>query len=159
MRAGIRLGPYEIVSAIGAGGMGEVYKARDERLARDVAIKLLAAHITDSTRARERFTREAQAVAALQPPNICTISAVGETADGQAFIVMELLQGETLQQRIGHGPLDVRALLDIGAALADALQSAHAAGIVHRDIKPANVLLTSRGPKILDFGLAKADSR
>jgi tRNA A-37 threonylcarbamoyl transferase component Bud32/tetratricopeptide (TPR) repeat protein len=159
MRAGTRLGPYEIVAAIGAGGMGEVYKARDERLARDVAIKLLATHSTDSPRARERFKREAQAVAALQHPNICTIYDVGETADGRAFIVMELLQGETLQQRIGHGPLDLRAVLEIGAALADALEAAHAAGIVHRDIKPANVLLTSRGPKILDFGLAKADSR
>ena len=158
MRAGTRLGPYEIVAAIGAGGMGEVYKARDERLARDVAIKLVAAHATDSTRARERFKREAQAVAALQHPNICTIYDVGETDDGRAFIVMELLQGETLQQRIDHGPLDLRTVLDFGAALADALQAAHAAGIVHRDIKPANILLTSRGPKILDFGLAKADS-
>jgi eukaryotic-like serine/threonine-protein kinase len=159
MRAGTRLGPYEIVAAIGEGGMGEVYKARDERLARDVAIKLVAAHSTDSTRARDRFKREAQAVAALQHPNICTIYDVGETADGRAFIVMELLQGETLQQRVGHGPLDLRAILEIGAALADALQAAHAAGIVHRDIKPANVLLTSRGPKILDFGVAKSDPR
>src|SRR5215203_7237870 len=156
MRTGTRLGPYEIVGAIGAGGMGEVYKARDERLARDVAIKLLAAHSPDSTRARERFRREARAVAALQHPNICTIYDVGETADGRAFIVMELLQGETLQQRIDHGPLDLRTVLEFGAAIADALQTAHAAGIVHRDIKPANILLTSRGPKILDFGLAKA---
>ena len=159
MRAGTRLGPYEIVAAIGAGGMGEVYQARDERLARDVAIKLLAAHFTDSTEARERFKREARAVAALQHPNICTIFDVGETAGGRAFIVMELLQGETLQQRISHGPLDLPALLEIGGALADALQAAHAAGIVHRDIKPANILLTSRGPKILDFGLVKADPR
>src|SRR5215203_33016 len=159
MRAGTRLGPYEIVGALGAGGMGEVYKARDERLARDVAIKLLAGHFTGSTEARERFRREARAVAALQHPNICTIYDVGETADGRAFIVMELLHGETLQQRIGHGALDVPALLEIGAALADALQAAHTAGIVHRDIKPANILLTSRGPKILDFGLAKADAR
>ena len=159
MRAGTRLGPYEIVAAIGAGGMGEVYKARDERLGRDVAIKLVAAHSTDSTRARERFKREALAVAALQHPNICTIYDVGETADGRAFIVMELLQGETLQQRLGHGALDLRVLLDIGAALADALQAAHSAGIVHRDIKPANILLTSRGPKVLDFGLVKADPR
>jgi eukaryotic-like serine/threonine-protein kinase len=159
MRAGTRLGPYEIVAAIGAGGMGQVYKARDERLARDVAIKLLAAHSTDSIRARERFTREAQAVAALQHPNICTIYDVGETADGRVFIVMELLQGETLQQRIAHGPLDQSVILEIGAALADALQAAHSAGIVHRDIKPANILLTSHGPKILDFGLVKADPR
>jgi serine/threonine protein kinase/tetratricopeptide (TPR) repeat protein len=159
MRAGTRLGPYEIIAAIGAGGMGEVYKAHDQRLARDVAIKLLAAHSTDSSRARERFKREAQAVAALQHPNICTIYDVGETPDGRAYIVMELLQGETLQQRIEHGPLDLAAVLEIGAALADALQTAHAAGIVHRDIKPANILLTSRGPKILDFGLVKADPR
>ena len=159
MRAGTRLGPYEIVAAIGAGGMGEVYKARDERLARDVAIKLVAAHSTDSTRARERFKREAQAVAALQHPNICTIYDVGETDDGHAFIVMELLQGETLHQRIGRGPMDLNAILEIGPALADALQAAHAAGIVHRDIKPANILLTSRGPKILDFGLVKTDLR
>jgi tetratricopeptide (TPR) repeat protein len=159
MRTGTRLGPYEIVAAIGEGGMGEVYRARDERLARDVAIKLVAAHSTGSARARERFKREAQAVAALQHPNICTIYDVGETADGQAFIVMELLQGETLHQRIGRGPLDLNAILEIGAALADALQAAHAAGIVHRDIKPANILLTSRGPKVLDFGLVKTDSR
>ena len=114
LQPGARLGPYEIVAAIGAGGMGEVYKARDERLARDVAIKLLAAHSTDSTPARERFKREAQAVAALQHPNICTIYDVGETADGRAFIVMELLQGETLQQRIARGPLDLRVILEIG---------------------------------------------
>ncbi len=138
--------------------MGEVYKARDERLARDVAIKLLAAHSTDSIRARERFKREAQAVAALQHPNICTIYDVGESADGRVFIVMELLQGETLQQRIAHGPLDQRVILEIGAALADAVQAAHSAGIVHRDIKPANILLTSHGPKILDFGIVKADA-
>ena len=138
--------------------MGQVYRARDERLARDVAIKLLAAHSTDSIRARERFKREAQAVAALQHPNICTIYDVGETADGRVFIVMELLQGETLQQRIAHGPLDERDILEIGAALADALQAAHSAGIVHRDIKPANILLTSHGPKILDFGLVKAEA-
>jgi eukaryotic-like serine/threonine-protein kinase len=106
MQAGTRLGPYEIVAAIAAGGMGEVYRARDERLARDVAIKLLVAHSSDSTGARERFKREAQAVATLQHPNICTIYDVGETADGQVFIVMELLQGQTLQQRIAHGPLD-----------------------------------------------------
>jgi serine/threonine protein kinase/tetratricopeptide (TPR) repeat protein len=159
MRAGTRLGPYEIVAAIGEGGMGQVYKAHDERLARDVAIKLLAAHSIDSIPARERFKREAQAVAGLQHPNICTVYDVGETADGRIFIVMELLQGETLQQRVAHGPLDQQAILEIGAALADALQAAHTAGIVHRDIKPANILLTAHGPKILDFGLVKADPR
>lgn len=153
---GTRLGHYEVVAAIGAGGMGEVYKARDGRLARDVAIKVLVAHAKESAQARARFKREAQAVAALQHPNICTIYDVGETDEGHAFIVMELLQGQTLQQRIARGALDVRAMVEIGAALADALQAAHSAGIVHRDIKPANILVTSRGPKVLDFGVAKA---
>ena len=154
-----RLGPYTIVAALGAGGMGEVYRARDTRLDRDVAIKVLPAALTDSATARERFQREARAVAALQHPNICTIHDVGETADGQAFLVMELLQGETLQQRLMRGPFDSRRLPTSGIALADALDAAHAAGIVHRDIKPANILLTGRGPKILDFGLAKQWAR
>ena len=153
---GVRLGPYTIVDAIGAGGMGEVYRARDTRLERDVAIKVLPAALTNSATARERFQREARAVAALQHPNICTIFDVGETADGQVFLVMERLQGETLQQRLIGGPFDLAALVDTGIALADALDAAHAAGIVHRDIKPANILLTPRGPKILDFGLAKS---
>src|SRR5579862_4751183 len=154
---GTRLGPYEILSAIGAGGMGEVYKARDTRLERDVAIKVLTPHLTESSQARERFKREAQAVAALQHPNICTIHDVGETSDGQTFLVMELLQGQTLQQRLARGPLDVPSIVGVGIALADALAAAHAAGIVHRDIKPANIFLTARGLKLLDFGLAKAD--
>jgi serine/threonine protein kinase len=155
---GIRLGPYEILSALGAGGMGEVYKARDTRLGRDIALKVLAADLTESPQARERFQREARAIAALSHPNICTIHDVGETGDGQVFLVMELLQGETLQQRLTRGPLDGAALVDLGIALAAALDLAHAAGIVHRDIKPANIFLTAHGPKILDFGLAKTDS-
>jgi eukaryotic-like serine/threonine-protein kinase len=153
-----RLGPYTIVAAIGAGGMGEVYRARDTRLERDVAIKVLPAALIDSPTARERFQREARAVAGLAHPNICTIFDVGETPDGHAFLVMELLQGETVQQRLARGPFDVAQLIDTGIALADALDAAHAAGIVHRDIKPANILLTARGPKILDFGLAKQES-
>jgi eukaryotic-like serine/threonine-protein kinase len=156
MRAGTRLGPYEIVAAIGSGGMGEIYKARDKRLARDVALKLLAAHSTDSTRARERFTREAQAVAALQHPNICTIYDVGETDDHQHYIVMELLDGETLHQRLSHGPIAIAQIVDLGIGLADALDAAHGHALIHRDIKPANIFLTTRGPKILDFGLAKS---
>src|SRR5262249_18813779 len=156
--AGTRLGPYEIVSALGAGGMGEVYLARDTRLGRDVAVKVMRADLTDSPQARERFQREARAVAALQHPNICTIHDVGETSDGKAFLVMELLQGETLQQRLTRGRLELAALVDLGIALAAALDLAHAAGIVHRDIKPANIFLTAHGPKILDFGLAKTDS-
>ena len=137
--------------------MGEVYKARDTRLERAVAVKVLPAALTDSAPARERFQREARAVGSLQHPNICTIHDVGETADGHAFLVMELLHGETLQQRLARGRFDLPLLLDVGIALADALDVAHAAGIVHRDIKPANIQLTSRGPKILDFGLVKAD--
>ena len=111
LNPGARLGPYEILSALGAGGMGEVYKARDTRLERDVAVKVLPAALTDSTPARERFQREARAVAALQHPNICTLHDVGETRDGQAFLVMELLQGETMQQRLGRGSLDVAVVL------------------------------------------------
>jgi serine/threonine protein kinase/tetratricopeptide (TPR) repeat protein len=156
LAAGTYLGPYEIVKALGAGGMGEVYQAHDGRLNRDVAIKVLAAHLTESRQARERFQREAHAVAALQHSNICTVYDVGETADGHAFLVMELLQGQTLQQHLARGPVDVPELVDMGIALADALDAAHAAGIVHRDIKPANILVTTRGPKILDFGLAKS---
>ncbi len=158
MRAGTRLGPYEITGSLGAGGMGEVYRARDGRLGRDVAIKVVAAHAIDAPQARERFEREAQSVAGLQHPNVCTVYDVGD-AEGRAFIVMELLQGETLQQRLRRGPMDLPTFFDSALALADGLQAAHAAGIVHRDIKPANIFLTKRGPKILDFGLAKADSR
>ena len=153
---GTRLGPYEIVSSLGAGGMGEVYRARDTRLEREVAVKILPAAFTDSPSARERFQREARAVAALQHPNICTIFDVGETSEGQTYLVMELLQGETVQQRLTRGPFDAALLVDTATALADALHAAHAARIVHRDIKPANIQLTARGPKILDFGLAKA---
>jgi len=157
--AGTRLGPYEILTALGAGGMGEVYKARDTRLERDVAVKVLPAALTDAAPARERFQREARAVAALQHPNICTIHDVGETRDAQAFLVMELLQGETVQQRLTRGPLDVALLVDVGMALADALDAAHSAGILHRDVKPANIFLTTRAPKILDFGLATTAPR
>jgi eukaryotic-like serine/threonine-protein kinase len=156
LSAGDRLGPYKILSALGGGGMGEVYRAHDERLDRDVAVKVLASHLAGSPQARDRFEREARAVAALQHPNICTMFDVGQSDDGHAFLVMELLRGETLHQRAARGPLDVVGLIDLGIALVDALDAAHTAGIIHRDIKPANVLLTDRGPKILDFGLAKS---
>ena len=152
---GTRLGPYEILGPLGAGGMGEVYRARDTRLERDVAVKILPAAFTDSPVARERFLREARAVAALQHPNICTIFDVGEISQGQTYLVMELLQGETMQQRLTRGAFDAVLLVDTAMALADALDAAHGAGIIHRDIKPANIQLTARGPKILDFGLAK----
>ncbi len=149
---GTRLGPYEIIAPLGAGGMGEVYRARDTRLDRQVAIKVLPAG-TVSTQALERFEREAKAIAALNHPGICAVYDVGTTP--VPFLVMELLDGETLHQRLARGRLDVPALLEIGLALADALATAHARGIVHRDLKPANIVLTPRGPKILDFGLAR----
>jgi eukaryotic-like serine/threonine-protein kinase len=159
LSAGTRLGPYEIVSAVGAGGMGEVYRARDTRLDREVAIKVLSPGLTSSDLARERFQREARTVAALHHPHICAIYDVGETPEHQAFIVMEFLQGETLEERLRKGPHDVAVLLETAIALADALAAAHAAGIVHRDIKPANVFLTAWGPKLLDFGVAKTAPR
>jgi tetratricopeptide (TPR) repeat protein len=152
---GTRLGPYEIISPLGEGGMGEVYRARDTRLVRDVAIKVLPSEVAADTARRARFEREARAVAALQHPNICTIYDVGGGADGVSFLVMELLQGETLQRRLARGPLDDNEFSEVAIALTGALDAAHVAGLVHRDIKPANVFLSSHGPKILDFGLAK----
>jgi serine/threonine protein kinase len=133
--------------------MGEVYRARDERLDREVAIKVLSPHLLDSPEGRERFSREARAAFALNHPNICTVFDVGSDPP---FLAMELLDGETLQHRLGRGALDVPALIDIALALADGLDAAHGKGVIHRDIKPANIFLTSHGPKILDFGVAKA---
>jgi eukaryotic-like serine/threonine-protein kinase len=150
--SGSRLGPYEILGPLGAGGMGEVYRARDTRLDRLVAIKVLPGDAT-SPHSLERFEREAKSIAALNHPGICAVYDVGTAP--VAFLVMELLEGETLQHRLTRGALDVPALVDTGLALADALAGAHAKGIVHRDLKPANIILTARGPKILDFGLAR----
>ena len=160
--AGTRLGPYEIQSAIGAGGMGEVYKARDTRLDRTVAIKVLPAELSADPERRARFEREARAVAALSHPHICTLYDIG-THDAVTYLVMEHLAGESLAQRLTRGPLPVAQALELGAQIADALDAAHKHGIIHRDLKPGNVMLTGGGSgrsgvtsaKLLDFGLAK----
>ncbi len=153
---GTRLGPYEVVGVLGTGGMGEVYRARDSRLERFVAIKVLSPRLSATPDLLERFQREARAVAALTHPNICTIYDIGPgDAATPPFIAMELLEGETLHRRLHRGRMEVVEIVEIGMALADALDAAHGKGIIHRDIKPANIIITPRGPKILDFGLAK----
>ena len=152
---GTRIGPYEVLSMVGAGGMGEVYRARDTRLSRDVAIKILIRSSPGDALSLTRFRREGQAVAALNHPCICPIFDVGEYA-GQPFLVMELLEGETLQARLSRGPVPIEEAVFRGIALSDGLEAAHRAGLVHRDVKPANIFLTARGEtKIVDFGLAR----
>jgi serine/threonine protein kinase len=155
LSAGTRLGPYEIVAAIGAGGMGEVYKARDTRLERTVAVKVLPAHLSTSADVRQRFEREAKTISQLSHPHICALYDVGNQ-DGVEFLVMEYLEGETLSDRLVKGPLVFDQVLRYGLEIADALDKAHRQGIVHRDLKPGNVMLTKSGVKLLDFGLAKA---
>jgi serine/threonine protein kinase/Tol biopolymer transport system component len=154
LKPGQRLGPYEIESPIGAGGMGEVYLARDTRLDRAVAIKVLPSQLAENSLRRERFEREARAVSALTHPHICALFDVGEE-DGVSFLVMEHLEGESLADRLARGALPLDKVLKIGAQVASALDRAHRAGIVHRDLKPGNVMLTKGGAKLLDFGLAK----
>ena len=153
--AGTRLGPYEILGPLGAGGMGEVYSARDGRLGRSVAIKVLPGHLAADERLRQRFEREARALATLAHPHICTLHDVGEEG-GIAFLVMERLEGETLAARLARGPLPPAQVARLGAEMAGALDQAHRRGVVHRDLKPANVMLTREGVKLLDFGLARA---
>jgi serine/threonine protein kinase len=150
---GTRLGPYEIVSLIGAGGMGEVYRARDTRLNRLVALKRLTAHMAASPEGRKRFEREAHITSTLNHPHICTLHDVGEH-EGVEFLVMEFIEGETLAARLRRGPLPMIDALRCAAQMADALAAAHRQGIVHRDLKPANIMLTAHGVKLLDFGLA-----
>ncbi len=152
--AGKRLGPYEILSAVGAGGMGEVYRARDTRLDRIVAIKILPDHLADRAELRERFEREARTIASLNHPHICTLHDVGHQ-DGTDYLVMEYVEGETLAQRLMKGPLPIDQALKYAIEIADALDKAHRKGITHRDLKPGNIMLTKSGAKLLDFGLAK----
>jgi serine/threonine protein kinase len=151
---GIKLGPYEILSPLGAGGMGEVYRARDTRLERSVAIKILPAHLSADPERKLRFEREAKTISALNHPNICSLFDVG-SQDGTDFLVMECIEGESLSERLVRGALPVELVLKVGAEVADALDKAHRSGVVHRDLKPANIMLTKTGAKLLDFGLAK----
>ena len=155
LATGQKLGPYEIVSPIGAGGMGEVYKARDTRLDRTVAIKVLPEHIAKRDDLRQRFEREARAVASLNHPHICVLHDIGHQ-DGTGFMVMEYMDGETLAARIEKGPIPLDQALKHAAQIADALDRAHRAGVTHRDVKPQNIMLTRDGVKVLDFGLAKS---
>ena len=152
---GARLGRYEIIAPLGAGGMGEVHLARDERLDRRVAVKALPAHLVSDPIARERLRREAMASASLDHPFICKIFEVGETAEA-SYIVMEYVEGQTLHQRLASGPLPLGECIRIAGEVADALEAAHAGRLVHRDLKPANVMLTPQGHvKVMDFGLAR----
>jgi Tol biopolymer transport system component len=151
---GRRLGPYEILSSTGAGGMGEVYRARDTRLDRIVAIKVLPTHLADRSELRERFEREARVIASLNHPHICTLHDIGQQ-DGIDYLVMEYLEGETLAQRLLKGPLPLDQVLQYSIEISDALDKAHRKGITHRDLKPGNIMLTKSGTKLLDFGLAK----
>ncbi len=154
LSTGTRLGPYEVIAPVGAGGMGEVYRARDTRLDRIVAIKVLNESLASSPDLKQRFEREARAISQLQHPHICTLFDVGEQ-DGTNFLVIEYLEGETLAERIKRGALPLDQAVKTGAEIARALEHAHRAGIVHRDLKPGNVMLTKSGAKLLDFGLAK----
>ena len=158
LSAGTILGPYEIEAPLGAGGMGEVYKAKDTRLDRTVAIKILPAHLSESPELKERFEREARAVSSLNHPHICTLHDIGHQ-DGIDFLVMEYLEGESLADRLERGPLSTSEVLRYGIELADALDNAHREGVVHRDLKPGNVMLTPPGAKLVDFGLAKLQAQ
>ena len=151
---GTTLGPYKIQAPLGAGGMGEVYKARDTRLDRTVAIKVLPEHVASDPDLQQRFEREAKTISSLNHPHICTLYDIGNQ-DGIAFLVMEYLEGDTLAQRLQKGALPLDQALQVAVEIADALDKAHRQGITHRDLKPGNIMLTKAGAKLLDFGLAK----
>jgi len=155
LASGTKLGPYETQALLGAGGMGEVYRARDTRLGREVAIKILAQHLSAQPELKERFDREARAISSLNHPRICTLHGIGHQ-NGVDFLVMEYLEGESLADRLKKGPLPLKETLKIGMEVCEALEVAHRAGITHRDLKPANIMLTRSGAKLMDFGLAKA---
>jgi hypothetical protein len=154
LQAGSRLGPYEVIALAGAGGMGEVYQARDTRLDRTVAIKVLASGHTRDAAARQRFEREARTISALSHPHICPLFDIGHH-EGADYLVMEYLEGETLAARLSRGKLPLDQVLNYGIQIADALAASHRTGIIHRDLKPGNIMLTKAGVKLLDFGLAK----
>lgn len=153
--SGTRLGPYEIECALGAGGMGEVYRARDTRLDRAVALKILPEHVSGKLEAKERFEREARTISSLNHPNICHLYDVG-SQNGASYLVMELLEGEPLADRLRKGALPLEQVLRIAVQICDGLEQAHHRGVVHRDLKPGNIMLTKSGAKLMDFGLAKS---
>src|SRR5215831_10013645 len=145
--AGTKLGPFEITAAIGAGGMGEVYRARDTRLERTVAIKILPSHLSSDPEARQRFDREARTISSLSHPNICHLYDIG-TQDGINYLVMEYLEGETLGERLRRGGLPLEQVFRVGAEICNGLEHAHRGGVVHRDLKPGNIMLTKSGAKL-----------
>src|SRR5580704_12069827 len=154
---GTKLGPYAIVALLGAGGMGEVYRARDTRLERTVAIKILPPQFSSDPVRKQRFEREAKTISNLNHPHICVLHDIGHQG-GIDYLVMECVEGETLAKRLKKGPLPLQQVIKLGAQIADALDKAHRSGVVHRDLKPGNIMLTPTGAKLLDFGLAKQTS-
>src|SRR5579862_907767 len=155
LSSGTKLGPYEILAPLGAGGMGEVYRARDTRLDRTVAVKILPSHLSENPEARQRFDREARTISSVNHPSICTLYDVGHQ-DGIDYLVMEYLEGETLADRLRKGPLPIEQVFRYGIEICEGLDKAHRSAVVHRDLKPGNVMLTKGGAKLMDFGLAKS---
>src|SRR5262250_913346 len=155
LASGTKLGPYEVIGPLGAGGMGEVYRARDTRLDRTIAIKILPQQLSNDPVRKQRFEREAKTISSLNHPHICVLHDVGHQ-DGIDYLVMECVEGETLAKRLEKGPLPLEQVLKYGAQIADALDKAHRSGVVHRDLKPGNIMITKTGATLLDFGLAKS---